>query len=256
MGAQMTLEVNQIICGDCLEVMKDWPDNCVDLVLNKSILLFPPIKQLVQTAMAFCTQYKNVTFSIIEMVIIFVMSINLTIFFAANRAFRIIDKLAIDAFACIFAVLVIRITFSPQTNKSRFWVAMTDFLSFTKRTCFNAKLFHIVLYLPKRASKFLCYENGGFRLNIVQFVKGEFGYAIFVLPPLRISTAFLISHDHNKISLILYLAITDVTVTVKSYFKFFLKYCQTARQRLEAVDTGVPVKEQDAGQLPLFEKQG
>ena len=28
----MTLPVNQIVCGDCLEVLKDWPDNCVDLV--------------------------------------------------------------------------------------------------------------------------------------------------------------------------------------------------------------------------------
>jgi site-specific DNA-methyltransferase (adenine-specific) len=28
------LPENQIICGDCLEVMKDWPDNCVDLVLT------------------------------------------------------------------------------------------------------------------------------------------------------------------------------------------------------------------------------
>jgi len=27
------LPENQIICGDCLEVMKDWPDGCVDLVL-------------------------------------------------------------------------------------------------------------------------------------------------------------------------------------------------------------------------------
>lgn len=26
--------VNQIICGDCLEVMRDWPDGCVDLVLT------------------------------------------------------------------------------------------------------------------------------------------------------------------------------------------------------------------------------
>ena len=25
---------NKIICGDCLEVMKDWPDGCVDLVLT------------------------------------------------------------------------------------------------------------------------------------------------------------------------------------------------------------------------------
>jgi len=72
--------VNKIHCADCLDLMADWPDNCVDLVLNKSILLFSPIKQLVQTAMAFCTQYKNVTFSIIEMVIIFVMSINIQIF--------------------------------------------------------------------------------------------------------------------------------------------------------------------------------
>lgn len=27
-----TIPVNQIICGDCLEVMKDWPDGCVDKV--------------------------------------------------------------------------------------------------------------------------------------------------------------------------------------------------------------------------------
>lgn len=29
-----TLPINQIVCGDCLEVMKDWPNNCVDLVLT------------------------------------------------------------------------------------------------------------------------------------------------------------------------------------------------------------------------------
>jgi DNA modification methylase len=28
------LPINEIICGDCLEVMKDWPDNSVDLVLT------------------------------------------------------------------------------------------------------------------------------------------------------------------------------------------------------------------------------
>ena len=30
----MKLPINQIVCGDCLEVMKDWPDDCVDLVLT------------------------------------------------------------------------------------------------------------------------------------------------------------------------------------------------------------------------------
>jgi len=31
--------VNKIVCSDCLEVMKNWPDNCVDLVLTD-----PPYK--------------------------------------------------------------------------------------------------------------------------------------------------------------------------------------------------------------------
>jgi len=30
----MKLPINKIICRDCLEVMKEWPDNCVDLVLT------------------------------------------------------------------------------------------------------------------------------------------------------------------------------------------------------------------------------
>ena len=30
----MSLPINQIICSDCLEVMADWPDGCVDLVLT------------------------------------------------------------------------------------------------------------------------------------------------------------------------------------------------------------------------------
>jgi DNA modification methylase len=33
------------------------------------------------------------------------------------------------------------------------------------------------------------------------------------------------------------------------------KYCEIARQRLEAVDTGVPVKDQRQGQMPLFSKE-
>jgi adenine-specific DNA-methyltransferase len=35
------LPINQIICGDCLEVMKDWPDKCVDLVLTDPPYFLP-----------------------------------------------------------------------------------------------------------------------------------------------------------------------------------------------------------------------
>ena len=30
----MKLPINKIICGDCLEVMKDWPDNCIPLIVT------------------------------------------------------------------------------------------------------------------------------------------------------------------------------------------------------------------------------
>lgn len=30
----MTLPVNKIICGDCIEVMADWPDGCIDTVIT------------------------------------------------------------------------------------------------------------------------------------------------------------------------------------------------------------------------------
>jgi len=37
----MKLPINKIICGDCLKVMKDWPDNCVDNCVDL-ILTDPP----------------------------------------------------------------------------------------------------------------------------------------------------------------------------------------------------------------------
>ncbi|MDD5328057.1 MAG: site-specific DNA-methyltransferase [Phycisphaerae bacterium] len=37
----MTLPVNQIICGDCLTVMKDWPDKSIDIVLTDPPYFIP-----------------------------------------------------------------------------------------------------------------------------------------------------------------------------------------------------------------------
>jgi len=33
-GSNMEQYLNQIICGDCLDVMREMPDKCVDLVLT------------------------------------------------------------------------------------------------------------------------------------------------------------------------------------------------------------------------------
>ena len=50
----MRMPENQIICGDCLSVMKDWPDNCVDLVLTD-----PPYPDYHQEE--FCFDWKLIT---------------------------------------------------------------------------------------------------------------------------------------------------------------------------------------------------
>ena len=34
LGGVLRMKIDQIICGDCLEVMKDMQDNSVDLVLT------------------------------------------------------------------------------------------------------------------------------------------------------------------------------------------------------------------------------
>ena len=36
----MTLPANEIICGDCLEVMKDWPDGNTAFATNPEFLEF------------------------------------------------------------------------------------------------------------------------------------------------------------------------------------------------------------------------
>ena len=40
-GIMTELPVNKIICGDCLTVMKDWPDKCVDLILTDPPYFLP-----------------------------------------------------------------------------------------------------------------------------------------------------------------------------------------------------------------------
>ena len=33
-GKTINMEYNQIICGDCLEVMNGFPDNCIDTIIT------------------------------------------------------------------------------------------------------------------------------------------------------------------------------------------------------------------------------
>ncbi len=56
----MNLPINQIICGDCLEVMKDWPDNCVDLVFTS-----PPynLGNVKKNSFYACSKNKEITIS-------------------------------------------------------------------------------------------------------------------------------------------------------------------------------------------------
>jgi len=34
----MTLEIDRIYCGDCLDLMREMPDKCIDLVAHRSAL--------------------------------------------------------------------------------------------------------------------------------------------------------------------------------------------------------------------------
>ncbi len=230
------MQENQIICGDCLEVMKDWPDNCVDLVLTD-----PPY------GVAYKKQGE--TYMVGDTVNMSLMPLPL---------FRNLlkDNGAIYMFA-----------------------ASTRFLDILPTFQTYFKLHNIIIWDKKhgqpkppqlynfRYEPILYGSKGLHRLNncwddIVQ--EGTVRGANRQHPtqkPLK-PIAYLIINSTKEGDLILdpFCGSGTTCVAAKMLGRRYIgidiseKYCEIARMRLKAVDTGVPVKEQLQGQAGLFEK--
>ena len=217
------LPVNEIICGDCLEVMKDWPDNCVDLVLTD-----PPYGIGLEYDDYDDTEanwYDMFSKTIPEMKRISRMAI--------------LPSCQISRFKWIYANyppdwLICWYKGSPGT---RSFIGFNDWEALLVYGRNNEINMHD--YLNCQPTPF---DNGHPCPKPIKWAK------------------WLVERASNPNDLILdpFCGSGTTCVAAKMLGRRYIgidiseKYCLIARQRLEAVDTGVPVKEQNRGQMALF----
>ena len=238
---------NKIICGDCLEVMKDWPDNCVDLVLTD-----PPYN-FVSTGGGF----------------------------AKKRGYI---KIIRDSFGTDFKPLKsLEATVRLMSTYHAYWWCsknlIPDYINWAidKNYKFNVLLWHKLNPIPYKDGTFLpdteyCIyiKKSGAYFNLGLDFHKYHKYWITGLqsnnghptpkPLVIMENQILLSSKNNDLILDPFCGSGTTCVAAKMLDRRYIgidiseKYCQIARQRLEAVDTGVPVKEQKKGQLALFKK--
>jgi len=238
------MKVNEIICGDCLEVMKDWPDNCVDLVLtdppygsggrdgavhlNDPKLIGNRISS--ETLIWFVRQYTAQFYRITK-------SHSHCYLFSDWRKYQIV-KIAAESVGWECRSLIV---WDKGNGMGEFWRSTHEFILFlTKqkpRKLQHGGCFNVLHHKPVRGKNKLHPAQKPLslirELIVASTLEGEIVFDAFCG-----SGSFKEAAQLEKRN---FLGI-DISP----------KYCEIARQRLEAVDTVVPVKEQKKGQIPMF----
>jgi len=274
-------KINTIICGDCLEVMKDWPDNCVDLIITS-----PPYGDL-RKYKGYVFDFENIGKQLYRItkkggVVVWVVGDALVNHSESGDSFRqalyfksigynlhdtmIYQKAGISVPAVgryhqVFEYMFVLSKGRPKTfnsilDRKNRWCQPWGKASFRNKDGSKTER------LERKRRDF------GMRWNIWRYVVG-FGNstteeiasehpAIF---PEQLATDHIISWS-NECDLVLDPMNGSGTTTKmaaklkRNYIGIDIseKYCEIARKRLEAVDTGVPVKEQKKGQMALFNR--
>jgi len=231
----MDLPVNRIICGDCLEVMKDWPDNCVDLVLTD-----PPYGKV-------CYRGQNQIGRLKEL--------NRT--YESMAKWGITKKPTIEELKTILAAGTNYIVWGgnyflealPSTNCFLIWDKQADW----SETCFAGVEMAITSF-NEVARKFTCRRQG--------FITDSNDEKIdHPTPKPSELMMWCIERYSNLSDLILdpFCGSGTTCVAAKMLGRNYIgidispEYCKMAEERLKAVETGVPVKEARQGQLSLLE---
>ncbi|KKK44679.1 hypothetical protein LCGC14_3166720 [marine sediment metagenome] len=266
--APMSLPVNEIICGDCLEVMRDWPDKCVDLVLtdlpygttsNKwdSVIPFAPL----------WTEYLRICKP--RAAFIFTASQPFTSLLISSQSdlFRH-EWIWIKNRGSNFANTV-REPMKEHESVLVFsrgkWVYNKQMQARTGSGNARAKYNVAFRSQSENYRAFIGREKTNLSKLRVPSSWQKFNTEVGLHPtqkPLSLGEYFIQNYS-DKEHLILDNACGSATFCKaaqnlgRNYIGIDIssRYCQIARQRLEAVDTGVSVKEQNQGQIPLFPTQ-
>ena len=219
----MTLPVNEIICDDCLSVMADWPDGCVDLVLTD-----PPYPR----------EY-------------------LSCWTALSMGAHLVLK---NGKYCV--------AYSGTMFLPDVYNRMNEHLVYQ----WQAVLVHSganQFMHPRRmiigCKPILIYSNGkkgekrkGYLLDTIKGTGREKSYHEWGQEAGELKKLIEYYTDPNDLILDPYCGSGTTCVAAKKLGRRYIgidispEYCEIARKRLEAVETGVPVKEARAGQMALW----
>ena len=252
--------VNKIHCADCLEILKDFPDSCVDLVITsppyktggKSLGYHPNSK----TGDNFYDNYAD------------------NMGFEEYTAFltRIIaDCLRISRYVMWNMQLLANNRMTMFYLIEQYKQNIKDILIWNKQAVSQitgkngtlAKGYEFVFMMGVEKGMAFSYNNfpqNGYVPNRQTWYKQESIPEHHATFPLDLPLYF-IGHFSKPTDLILdpFCGSGTTCVAAKMLGRNYIgidiseEYCEIARQRIKAVETGVPVKEQKQGQGALFE---
>lgn len=220
--------VNKIICGDCLEVMRDWPDGCVDLVLTD-----PPYPK----------EYLGVWDKL----------------FSGSQ--KVLNRGGFLVTLCGHYQLDFIMRTAEDSLLNWFWIGTAPNNNQPIMHGFKVKCCHkpILMFrknmgMPNR----IFYDNFGLRLKTKEWAESQelhkWGQALGLFyEPIDALT------KEDDLILDPFCGSGTTCVVAKKLGRRYIgidispEYCEIARERLKAVDTGVPVKEARIGQKALFE---
>lgn len=224
---------NTIICGDCLEIMKDWPDNCVDLVLTD-----PPYGIGAANYKRGGTQHGNSC--------------------AKSKEYGLREwdnkpasKYQIDRLLVVSQNQIIFGGNYFQVPPSSCWIVWNKD---NGNNCYaDAELAWTSFKSAVRVVKWkwhgMLQEPGSAKEMRVHPTQKPLGVMKWILE--RYSSP-------NDLILDPFCGSGTTCVAAKMLGRRYIgidiseEYCEIAQRRLEAVDTGVPVKEQRQGQMAMF----
>lgn len=229
------MKANQIICGDSLEVMKDWPDNCVDLVLTD-----PPYNVGVDY-LGFIDELTPAAYDCRCEVMI-----------------REFSRLTSNIQLVLGSSSKILLPWWNKIPKAKLIIVKMGAFSHNRINGFSLQ-YHAVLTTAKNIShtwspdlwEDIRWPGEGYYFN-------EERYGHPAMTPLALALKLIgLCTNEDDIVLDCYSGCGTIPVAAKMLGRRYIgidispEYCEIARQRLEAVDTGVPVREAKAGQMAL-----
>ena len=230
----MGLPINQIICGDCLDIMKDWPDDCVALVLTD-----PPYGVGLGDKPSVINKGKYDSFvdsqEFVEEIILprirhcFFKTSRVVVTPGVRNMFLYPSP---DSVGCVYC--------SAGAGLNRWGF-----------TCS-----HPILYYgkdPQKGSYPNSFASNERSENFSHPCPKPLGWMLWLVNRASLAGELIIDPFCGS-------GTTCVAAKMlgRNYIGIDISpdYCKIARARLEAVDTGVPAKESQAGQMALFKKGG